>query len=63
VGSLRTRGDIIAKLAFGSLPQQKEDVCIDADGAYLSPGFIDIHTHGAGGADFMDGDEESVYRA
>lgn len=28
---------------------------IDAKGAYVSPGFIDIHVHGGGGADFMDG--------
>ena len=36
---------------------------IDAAGLCLSPGFIDIHTHGAGGADFMDGTEEAVITA
>lgn len=30
------------------------DKSIDAQGAYISPGFIDIHTHGAGGCDFLD---------
>lgn len=27
---------------------------IDAEGKYISPGFIDIHIHGAGGCDTMD---------
>jgi len=29
---------------------------IDAGGMYVAPGFIDIHVHGGGGHDFMDGD-------
>lgn len=30
-------------------------VAIDAEGRYVAPGFIDIHVHGGGGHDFMDG--------
>ena len=33
---------------------------VDAKGCYISPGFIDIHIHGAGGADTMDMDENSI---
>ena len=33
----------------------KADVTLDAQGNYVSPGFIDIHIHGGGGSDFMDG--------
>ncbi|MGN1346671.1 MAG: N-acetylglucosamine-6-phosphate deacetylase [Eubacteriales bacterium] len=36
---------------------------IDAGGDYLSAGFIDIHTHGAGGADFLDGTAEAYRTA
>ncbi len=34
-------------------------VLIDAQGQYISPGFIDIHIHGGGGYDFMDGTTEA----
>jgi len=36
---------------------------VDVKGNYISPGFIEIHTHGAGGYDFMDGDVQSILGA
>lgn len=37
--------------AIGDLPWD-----VDAGGRYLVPGFVDIHTHGAVGCDFSDGE-------
>ncbi len=42
------------ELKEASLPR------LDAKGLYLSPGFIDQHVHGGGGADFMDGSVEAI---
>ncbi len=36
---------------------------IDAKGQYVSAGFVDIHTHGGGGADFLDNTEEAFLTA
>lgn len=33
---------------------------ISAKGKFISPGFVDIHVHGGGGADFMDGTIDAV---
>lgn len=39
------------------------DEAIDANGNYVSAGFIDIHTHGGGGSEFMDGSKKAVIDA
>ena len=36
---------------------------VDLGGRTLAPGFIELHTHGAGGHDFMDGTPEAVREA
>ena len=36
------------------------DEVIDLEGKYLGPAFIDIHIHGADGADVMDSSEEAL---
>lgn len=52
-------GEILA-ITEESLPYDKE---IDAEGNYLSAGFIDLHVHGAVGGDFMDGNADDVVDA
>lgn len=59
-GVLVIEGGII-KGIFGSVPAGAE--VIDCDGCYVSPGFIDMHTHGAGGSDFMDGTVDAFLTA
>lgn len=36
------------------------DEIVDLQGNLLAPGFIDFHTHGGGGYDFMDGTEKAI---
>ncbi len=38
----------------------KKDGDINADGKYLLPGLIDVHTHGRGGVDFMSAAPEQI---
>ncbi|MEM1483337.1 N-acetylglucosamine-6-phosphate deacetylase [Oscillospiraceae bacterium PP1C4] len=54
---------IISKVSFGQPLAVTADREIDVGNQYLSPGFIDIHTHGAGNADFMDGSLDAIYQA
>ena len=54
-GELLTEGERIAAISLGSMLDTPADQEMDVEGKYLSPGFIEIHSHGAGGYDFMDG--------
>ena len=50
-------GKIAEEEYSGEIPENAK--VIDADGNYIMPGFIEIHAHGGGGADFMDGTAEA----
>lgn len=52
----------IQALGVGKSPHT-DCIHIDANGNYISPGFIDIHVHGGGGHDFMDGSEKAMEQA
>ena len=58
--SLYLKDDKILDITKEQLPYDKE---IDADGNYVSAGFIDVHLHGGGGYDFMDGGIEPIAEA
>ncbi len=42
---------------------EAQDEVIDAEGRYVAPGFVDLHVHGGGGHDFMDGTVEAFLGA
>lgn len=52
-------GAVIADLAPEINPLE-DDRVVDLRGDYLVPGFIDMHVHGGGGADVMDGTPEAI---
>ena len=39
-----------------------DSTVIDAEGLYVIPGLVDVHSHGAVGCDFSDGDPEGLQR-
>ncbi len=51
---------VITAVTAEELPFDTE---VDAGGLYAAPGFIDLHVHGGGGADFTEDDEEDILHA
>ncbi len=63
-GWLTATDGVISGFGSGKFAQDgRFDLQIDARGDYLAPGFIDLHVHGGGGADFRDGDEDAFLTA
>ncbi|HNR65531.1 MAG TPA: N-acetylglucosamine-6-phosphate deacetylase, partial [Atribacterota bacterium] len=67
---IKNGGIIIEKNSIVNLFDQSNDIkfgksdqIIDVKGHYISPGFIDIHTHGGFGYDYLDGSVESIIKA
>lgn len=52
------RGGVIVEV--GAAPGTAADRVLDAVGRMLIPGLIDVHVHGAGGADVTDGTAEAL---
>ena len=44
----------------GSFLEQDDEKVIDAEGLLVLPGLVDIHSHGAAGEDFSDGNPEGL---
>ena len=61
-GQIIIEGERIAYVGPGDASPGDFEL-INAGGNFVTPGFIDIHTHGGGGFDFMDGTEEAFFGA
>lgn len=63
-GYLIVEDNKIHTVGYGQdYPDLAYDRTIDVGGKYLAPGFVELHSHGAGGADFMDGTLEAFTTA
>jgi N-acetylglucosamine-6-phosphate deacetylase len=56
-------GERITAIAAGSPPSGLEGAVIDVQGKIISPGFIDMHTHGILDVDFMESSYEDTEKA
>ena len=62
-GAIHVRGGRIAAVGPAAELPRWDGPTHDAGGLYAAPGYVDMHVHGGGGADFMDGTEEAFETA
>lgn len=60
-GTLLVEDGVILGIHEGNVDFPDAEI-IDAGGNYIAPGFIDLHIHGGGGYDFMDGTVHAFLR-
>ncbi len=60
---LLINGGKIEAIISPDTPMDDAYTLIDCRGKYVSAGFVDIHQHGGGGADYMDGGADTFYNA
>ena len=57
--SVIIKDGLIEEIRNNSRIEENADTTYDARGNYVVPGGIEIHVHGGGGRDFMEGTEEA----
>ncbi|MDD2961456.1 MAG: N-acetylglucosamine-6-phosphate deacetylase [Muribaculaceae bacterium] len=62
-GSIIINGNKIAEIINNSRIIEHADKVIDAKGMHVVPGGVEIHVHGGGGRDFMEGSEDAFRTA
>ena len=62
-GSLLFENSRIVEIRKNSNIEPRAETAINALGMYVVPGGIDLHCHGGGGCDFMEGNKEAFIKA
>ena len=61
LGYLLIRDGVIAEVGEQPVPEALAALqTLDGEGMFLCPGFVDLHTHGGGDHDFMDGEADDI---